>query len=102
MKAMTTINTLLVKPGRIEEFVAAQRSFAEAMANRPNGLIGGRMYRSIDGSKAVLISQFQSTDEQAAVFQSPEFAAHLAKLRDMVEASSPDAYQEAYTYGAFK
>lgn len=99
---ITLINTLLVRPGQMDEFIRLQRNFASANTERMSGLLGGRMYRSLKGSQAVLISQFESAEAQAAVFGSNEFQVHLAKMREMVESSSPDSYIEAYTYGQFK
>ena len=102
MTTINLINTLVVKPGRMDEFIALQRDFATAMSGREKGPLGGRMYRNHDGSKAMLISQFRSSEDQAATTKSAEFQAHLAKLREMVDASSPEFYEEAYTYGTFK
>ena len=102
MTTITVINPLAVKPGRIDEFIALQRDFANAMSGRQVGPLGGRMYRNQDGSKALLISQFESRDAQSATTRSPEFQAHLARLREMVDASSPECFEVAYTYGAFE
>jgi heme-degrading monooxygenase HmoA len=102
MTTITLINALAVKPGRIDEFIALQRDFANAMSGRQVGPLGGRMYRNQDGSKALLISQFKSRDTQAATTRSAEFQAHLAGLREMVDSSSPEFFEEAYTYGAFE
>ena len=70
MTTITLINTLVVKPGRIDEFIALQKDFADAMSGRQAGLLGGRMHRTLDGSKAVLISQFASREAQEATTQS--------------------------------
>jgi heme-degrading monooxygenase HmoA len=102
MAMITLINTLLVKPEQMDEFIRLQKNFALAGTARMSGLLGGRMYRSLKGSRAVLISQFESAEAQAAVFGATEFQAHLAKMREMVESSSPESYAEAYTYGQFK
>ena len=100
MAKVTAINTLSVKPDRMVEFISLQREFA--MSGRLNGLVGGRMYRNREGTKAVLVSQFESVEAQTAIMGSAELQVHMAKLREMVESSSPDIYEEAYTYGAFK
>ncbi len=102
MTTITLINPLAVKPGRIDEFIALQRDFANAMSGRQVGPLGGRMYRNQDGSKALLISQFESRETQSATVRSPEFQAHVVRLREMVESSSPEVFDEAYTYGAFE
>jgi quinol monooxygenase YgiN len=101
MPKVTTINTIAVKPGHVDEFIALQSDFASAMASSHKGVIGGRLYRSADGSKVVLISQFESIEAQSTLMRSAEFQAHLAKLRTLVESSSPLGYEEAYTYGDF-
>ncbi|MBB3590988.1 hypothetical protein FHX08_001332 [Rhizobium sp. BK529] len=60
------------------------------------------MYRNREGTKAVLVSQFESVEAQEAIMGSAELRSHIEKLREMVDSSSPDIYEEAYTYGEFK
>jgi heme-degrading monooxygenase HmoA len=98
MKPFTMINRLVVKPGKMDEFIEMQRRFAAA---GPSGLIGGRMYRSPDGQSAILVSMFQSKAAQEEIFQRPEFKAHIANLQPLVVSSNPMVYEEAYTTGAF-
>jgi quinol monooxygenase YgiN len=100
MKPVTVINRLSIKPGRMDEFIEAQQKFAEALP--PCGLVGGRMYRSVDGQSAVLVSMFQSKDAQAQLLQRPDFKEHLRRLQPLVESSSPVVCEEAYATGAFK
>lgn len=102
MTMVTIINVLAVKPGRMDEFIALQRTFAVDRAGGRSGLVGGRMYRNKEDSQAVLISQFESAEAQSAILGSDAFKAHVAKLRDVVESSSPNLYEAAYTYGAFQ
>jgi len=102
MTIVTLINTLAVKPGRIDEFISVQEQFATAMSDHQPGLVGGRMYRNLEGSRAVLVSQFESTEAQLATTGNAEFKAHLAKIREMVDSSNPDSYEVAYTYGTFR
>jgi heme-degrading monooxygenase HmoA len=102
MAKVTTINTLVVKPGQIDAYIGMQSEFAAAMASGPTGLMGGRLYKGVDGSTVVLVSQFESIEAQSALMRSAEFSAHLAKLRELVESSSPAVYEEAYTYGKFE
>ena len=98
---ITIINPMLIKPGQMDEFVNLQRSFVLSMSGQLAGLLGGRMYCNAEGTKALLLSHFESAEAQAATTRMPDFQAHLAKVRAMVEASSPDQYAEAYTYGRF-
>jgi heme-degrading monooxygenase HmoA len=58
MKPVTQINFLSIKPGKIDEFIEAQRSYA-ASAKLPPGVICSRMYRSLDGKSVVRVSQYE-------------------------------------------
>jgi len=102
MNKVTLINTFSVKPGCIDDFVATQQAFTSGMRGRSDGLLGARLYRSKDGQRAVLISQFESPEAQRALRQSPELQAHIASLREMVDASGPSEFVEAYTHGDFQ
>ena len=102
MKVVTVINRLMIKPGKMEEFIDAQRSFAAGLTTEPCGLIGGRMYRSTDGKSAVLVSQFESESALEELRQSQAFKQQLNALQSMVESASPSLYEEAYTTGDFK
>jgi quinol monooxygenase YgiN len=100
MKPVTVINRLFIKPGKMDEFIDAQRRFAASLP--ASGRVGGRMYRSIDGQSAVLVSVFQSKGAHDEIMQSADFKEHLRKLQPLVESSSPSFYEEAYTTGDFR
>jgi quinol monooxygenase YgiN len=100
MKPITVINRILVKPGKMDEFLDAQQKFAAALAG--HGFIGGRMYRSVDGQSAVLVSTFESRNAQEEVMQRADFKEHLRRLQPLVESSTPSVYEEAYTTGSFR
>lgn len=99
MKPVTVINHLTIKPGKMDEFIDAQQRFATALP--PCGLIGGRMYRGVDGQSAVLVSTFESKEGQEQLLQRAEFKEHILNLQRFVESSSPVFYDEAYTTGEF-
>jgi quinol monooxygenase YgiN len=100
MKPVTVINRFVIKPGKLDAFVDAQRAFVAALP--PCGLLGGRMYRGADGASAVLVSAFESKSAQEAIFQRADFKEHLSRLSAFVESSSPFLYEEAYTCGDFR
>ena len=102
MKPVTVINRFVIKPGKMDEFIAAQRDFAAALAKQPTGLVGGRMYRGVDGHSAVLVSQFESQSAQEDIRQSDGFKQHLSRLQSLVESAAPGLYEEAYTTGDSK
>jgi quinol monooxygenase YgiN len=101
MEPVTIINQLVIKPGRMDELVQAQRRFAGIVLATPHGLIGSRMYRGIDGTTAILVSQFVSRAAQEALRQHPDFKRHLSTLQPLIESSNPGLFEEAYTSGAF-
>jgi len=102
VKPVTVVNQLVIKPGKMDEFIDVQRNFATALRQKPCGLIGGRMLRSIDGRSAVLLSQFESESALENLRQSPGFKEHLVQLQVLVESANPSLYQEAYTTGDFQ
>ena len=100
MKDVTVINRIMVKPGKMDAFIEAQRAYAAALTS--HGFVGGRMYRSLAGQSAVLVSTFASKSEQEEVMQRADFKEHLQRLQPLVESSSPSIYEEAYTTGSFR
>jgi quinol monooxygenase YgiN len=97
MKPVTVINQIVIKPGKMDEFLEAQRGFAVDSMTTPKGLIGSRMYRGVDGTTAILVSQFASMTAWEEVRQHHAFKNHLSKLQPLVESSSPTLCEEAYT-----
>jgi hypothetical protein len=57
------------------------------------------MYRSLDGTSVVLVSQFESLAAQHEILQLDAFKEHMGKMQLLVESSSPGLYEEAYTGG---
>jgi hypothetical protein len=100
MKPVTIINRLTVKPGKMDEFIDTQRKFAASLP--PGSLVGGRMYRGVDGQTAVLVSTFPSNGMKEQMLQSDAFKEHVKHLQSMVDGSSPFVYEEAYTTGDFR
>jgi hypothetical protein len=100
MTPVTVINRLVIKPGKMDEFIEAQRKYAAELP--PCGLVGGRMYRSADGLSAVLVSTFESIDAREQIAQRADFKEHLRRLQPLVESSAPVLYEEAYTTGNFR
>jgi quinol monooxygenase YgiN len=72
-KPVIIINRLSIKPGKVDEFIDAQQQFAAATVKTPNGLIGGRMYRGLDNTSAVLVSVVASASAQDEIRQSDAF-----------------------------
>jgi quinol monooxygenase YgiN len=101
MSPITIINHFEIAPDKIDAFVEAQLSFAASLCDRPSGLIGGRLYRGLDGRSAVLVSQFESREAQERIRASDAFQQHIARLKTLIVSTSPKFYEEAYTTGTF-
>jgi quinol monooxygenase YgiN len=101
MAPVTLINTFSIKPGKIEEFVNAQQNFAVELKKAPCGLVGGRLYRSTDGTSAVLISQFESQSAVESIRQREDFKQHVQRMSALVNSANPVPFEEAYTTGSF-
>ena len=93
MKPVTQINFFSIKPGKIDEFIEAERSYA-ASTNLPPGLIGSRTYRSPDGKSVVRVSQYESIEAHKEVHQGEALRQHIDRLTPLVESSSPALYEE--------
>ncbi len=101
MKPVTQINFLSIKPEKIDEFFETDRSYI-ASATLPKGLIGSRLYRSLDGRSAVRVSHYESVEAHKEIHQSEALRQQIARLRPLVESSSPALCEEVYTTGDFK
>jgi heme-degrading monooxygenase HmoA len=101
MKPVTQINLLSIKPDKIDEFFEADRSYI-ASANLPKGLIGSRLYRSLDGKSVVRVSQYESVEAHNDYHHSEALRQQIGRLKPLVESSSPVLYEEVHTTGDFK
>lgn len=102
MKPVTVINFFLIKPGKMNQFIEVQRSFTAALKTKSAGLIGSRMYRSLDGKSAVRVAQFESARSHEGTRQSDAFEEHLKRVQPYVESANPNSYEEAFTAGNFR
>jgi quinol monooxygenase YgiN len=101
VKRVTQINFLAIKPDKIDEFFATDRSFI-ASATLPKGLIGSRLYRSSDGRSVVRVSQYESVEAHEQYHHNEALRQQIDKLRPLVESSRPMLFEEVYTTGEFK
>jgi|GEM_PF-1412836 len=101
MKSVTIINQFSIKEGMLDEFIQTQNAFAKELVNSRCGLIGGRMYKGVDGKSAVLLSVFESVEATEAIRRLPEFQQHVARLQPLINGTAPALYEVAYTTGNF-
>ena len=98
---VTQINFLSVKADKLNEFFEADRSYISS-TSLPKGLIGSRLYRSLDGKSAVRVTQYESVEAHKESNQSEALRQQITRLREFVESSTPGLYEEVHTSGDFK
>lgn len=101
MAPVTQILFLSIKPGKIDEFLEADRKFL-ASAALPKGLVGSRLYRSADGKSAVRVVQYESLEAQQEYQRDPALQQQVSLLRDLIESANGNLYEEVRTSGDFK
>lgn len=98
MNPVTQINFLSIKPGKMDEFIEANRRYV-ASSPLPRGVLSSRMYRSLDGASIVRVTQYESIKALDEVQQDEGLRRQIAILRPLVESSRPALYEEAPALG---
>ncbi|HEY1647306.1 MAG TPA: antibiotic biosynthesis monooxygenase family protein [Terracidiphilus sp.] len=101
MKPVTQINVLSIKPDKIDEFFEADRSYI-ASSTLPKGVLGSRLYKSLDGRSAVRVTQYESAEAHKAYHQNEGLQQQIGLLRAFVESASPALYEEVHSIGDFR
>ena len=91
-KPLFLINIFTPKPGRLDDFLAAQLEGVTRMGEIP-GLNASRLYQAEDGSRAILVAGFDSLEAHQAFQDSPVFQAERAKLLPLLEGAQPAFYR---------
>jgi heme-degrading monooxygenase HmoA len=98
-KRFVLMNVFTPKAGKLDEFLSLQTAALPTLIAAPRGARGGRLYRAEDGSKAVLLSVFDSAEDFQQFTSSDALAAHRRKLSDLLERSDPTRYELVYERG---
>jgi heme-degrading monooxygenase HmoA len=91
-KPLFHINVFTPKPGRLDDFIMAQRE-GVARLGEIRGLSESRFYRAEDGSRAILIAGFDSVEAHRAFLNSAAFQAERARLLPLIESTEPGFYR---------
>jgi hypothetical protein len=98
---VTQINILSIKPDKIDEFFEADQGYI-ASASLPKGLIGSRLYGSLDGRSAVRVTLYDSVEAHKEYHQGEALRQQIGLLHAFVDSSSPGLDDEVHTAGNFK
>lgn len=83
-KRLFHINILTPQPGRLDDFLNSQIASVPRLGDVP-GLLESRLFGAEDGTRAVIMSEFESVESHAAFQNSAAFQAERAKLRQLLE-----------------
>jgi len=79
------INSFTPKPGKIDELANVLEAARDRFADRVPGFHGGRIYRDVDGSSALLISVFETEDHYERWTATGMFAEYQARIVDLTD-----------------
>ncbi|HEY4146640.1 antibiotic biosynthesis monooxygenase family protein [Pinirhizobacter sp.] len=91
-KPLFSINVFTPKPGRLDDFIAAQLDAVPRFGG-VDGLSESRLYRAEDGSRAILVARFESIDAFHKLQNRPAFQAERARLLPLLEGTQPGFYR---------
>lgn len=97
--AGVVVTVFTPKEGQIDALV---ETHVDGLRNRVGpigGLRGGKLLRAADGSRAVLVSAFESLADYRQWVGSAEFAAQRERVRPFVEKAEPGVFEVAYESG---
>jgi heme-degrading monooxygenase HmoA len=94
-KPLIHINIFTPKPGRVDDFITSQ------LEGRPRlgtirGLNTSRLYRAEDGSRVIVVAEFDSIEAHQEFQKDAAFQAERARLQPLLEGVQPAFYRLIY------
>lgn len=94
--AVVLVNVFTPKPGRMDDFIAAQTAEYVRLKGQVEGALGNRLLRALDGHRVVNIAYFASVALYDAWRKSTLFDDHLDRIRHLVDAVDPALFSAVY------
>jgi heme-degrading monooxygenase HmoA len=98
-KPVVVINVFTPKPDTMDEFLSLQVAALPGLRAGATGSRGSRLFRADDGSKAVMVSVFDTAEDFKRFTESAPIAAHRAKMLQFLERAEASQYQLVYQSG---
>ena len=98
--AAILFNVFTPKDGKLDELIEAQTRALQTFGTQIDGWRGGRLHRSLDGRTALMVTAFDSEEHHQRWIASEHFAAHRARIADIIENAERGYYQLVYQTGA--
>jgi quinol monooxygenase YgiN len=97
---VVNISVITPKPERFEEFMALQLAQMRATRGEVQGVIGSRLFKSLDNRSVVLIALFESAEASQRFGEDERLRAHLARVQPLIERAASGRYEMVYELGA--
>jgi heme-degrading monooxygenase HmoA len=94
------LNIVTPQPGKLDAFLEIQIAEQGLLRGKVPGLRGNRVYRSLEGSNAVMLAAFDSIAGHKQWLQSNHFAAHLQTLARLIERADRGYYETVFEAGS--
>ncbi|TXJ22135.1 MAG: antibiotic biosynthesis monooxygenase [Afipia sp.] len=85
LRPFVLINSFTPKPGKIDELARLLEAARDRFADRVPGFHGGRVYRDVDGSSALLISVFETEGHYESWIATTTFADYQRQIADITD-----------------
>lgn len=79
------INSFTPKSGKLDELAAVLEAARDSFSDEISGFHGGRIYRDVDGSSALLIGVFETEDHYESWITTDLFASYREKILPLIE-----------------
>lgn len=95
-----SISVITPKPGKFEQFLELQLAQLHRVRGQVAGLMGGRLFRSLDERNLILVTMFETAQAAQRFREDARFTDHIARVQPLIEDAVPGAYKIAYEVGA--
>ncbi len=79
------INSFTPKPGKLDELAGLLEAARDRFSDEVPGFHGGRIYRDVDGSSALMIGVFETEDDYESWIASTLFARYRAQIQPLID-----------------
>lgn len=79
------INSFTPKPGKLDELAALLEAARDSFSEQISGFHGGKIYRDVDGSSALLIGVFESEEHYECWITTDLFASYREQILPLIE-----------------
>ena len=96
-KILTLINVFTVKPEHQQRLIDILVEADQSVIKTLPGYISANFHRSLDGTKVVNYTQWESAEALDAMLKHPASMPHLKAIRELVEKFEPVRYEVVYS-----